>query len=308
MYKLYIGNETYISLAQAKKFVTILRENSDFEYITLDAEKVKANDLVDLLSSPSLFNSSRLIFLKRVYRNKEREAIVNFLLEYLPNNTTDKIVIWEDQKVSAVTKYVKFFKSNNQLEEYTKFNKRSFLTWAKEVIKQMDMNIDSNAINLLCTYSNYDSQRFENNLKKLKLIEKESITEEDIREFSPDTLEEDIWKLLDEINSENGKPLLILENLLKNSVDPHFIIAMILRNIRLLTMTKYLVEKNTQYSQMASILKIPPFTLSPLVNASHKYTEERVNKIYEKLSSLDYEIKVGRIEPKLGLTLLCTIL
>ncbi len=308
MHKLYIGNETYISLLQAKKFVTVLREDSNLEYITLDAEKVKASDLVDLLSSPSLFNSSRLIFLKRIYRNKEKESIVNFLLEYLPNNTTDKIVIWEDQKVSAVTRYVKFFKSNNQLEEYTKFNKRSFLTWAKDIIKQMDININSNAINLLSTYSNYDSQRFENNLKKLKLIEKENITEEDIREFSPDTLEEDIWKLLDEINSENGKPLLILENLLKNDIDPHFIIAMILRNIRLLTMTKYLVEKNTQYSQMASILKIPPFTLSPLINASHKYTTERVNKIYEKLSSLDYEIKVGRIEPKLGLTLLCTIL
>jgi DNA polymerase-3 subunit delta len=308
MHKLYIGNETYISLLQAKKFVTVLRENSDLEYITLDAEKVKASDLVDLLSSPSLFNSSRLIFLKRVYRNKEKESIVNFLLEYLPSNRTDRIVIWEDQKVSAVTRYVKFFKSNNQLEEYTKFNKRSFLTWAKDSIKQMDINIDSNAINLLSTYSNYDSQRFENNLKKLKLIGKDSITEEDIREFSPDTLEEDIWKLLDEINSESGKPLLILENLLRNSTDPHYIIAMILRNIRLLTMTKYLIEKNTQYTEMPSILKIPPFTLRPLVNASHKYTTERVNKIYEKLSSLDYEIKVGRIEPKLGLTLLCTIL
>ncbi|MFA5623115.1 MAG: DNA polymerase III subunit delta, partial [Candidatus Dojkabacteria bacterium] len=268
----------------------------------------KASDLVDLLSSPSLFNSSRLIFLKRIYRNKEKESIVNFLLEYLPSNRTDRIVIWEDQKVSAVTRYVKFFKSNNQLEEYTKFNKRSFLTWAKDSIKQMDINIDSNAINLLSTYSNYDSQRFENNLKKLKLIGKDSITEEDIREFSPDTLEEDIWKLLDEINSESGKPLLILENLLRNSTDPHYIIAMILRNIRLLTMTKYLIEKNTQYTEMPSILKIPPFTLRPLVNASHKYTTERVNKIYEKLSSLDYEIKVGRIEPKLGLTLLCTIL
>src|SRR5690606_37958730 len=148
--------------------------------------------------------------------------------------------------------------SNKQLEEYTKFNKRSFLTWAKEITQKMDISINSNAINLLATYSNYDSQRFENNLEKLKLIEKDNITEEDIREFSPDTLEEDIWKLLDEINSESGKPLLILENLLRNSTDPHYIIAIILRNIRLLTMTKHLVEKNTQYTEMPSILKIPP--------------------------------------------------
>lgn len=307
MYKLYIGNETYISLSEAKKFVNSLRENSTSEYISVDVEKIKANEIVDLLSSPSLFNSTRTIFLKRVYRNKDKDSIINFLLEYLPNNNVDNIVIWEDQKVSAVTKYVKFFKLNKQLEEYTKLNKRSFGSWAKKISEEIDIKIDINSLQLLSQYSNYDSQRFKNNLLKLKLLEK-GITEEDIKEFSPNTLEEDIWKLLDEINSQDGKPLLILENLFSHDIDPHFIISMILRNVRLLTMTKFLLEQKYQYSQMASILKIPPFTLSPLVNATSNYSIERIKTIYEKLSSLDYEIKVGRMEPKLGLTLLCTIL
>ena len=83
---------------------------------------------------------------------------------------------------------------------------------------------------------------------------------------------------------------------------------MILRNVRLLTLTKHLVQKNTNYSDMAKILKIPPFTLSPLISSSNKYSMERIKLIYEKLASLDYEIKVGRLEPKLGLTLLTTIL
>jgi len=307
MYKLYIGNETYISLSEAKKFVNSLRENSTSEYISMDVEKIKANEIVDLLSSPSLFNSTRLIFLKRVYRNKEKDSIINFLLEYLPNNNVDNIVIWEDQKVSAVTKYVKFFKANKQLEEYTKLNKRSFSSWAKNISDESGIKINSNALQLLSKYSNFDSQRFENNILKLRLLEKE-ITEEDIKEFSTDTLEEDIWKLLDEINTQDGKPLLILENLFKNDIDPLFIISMIVRNVRLLTMTKFLVEQKYQYAQMASVLKIPPFTLSPLVNTSSNYTLEKIKTIYEKLSSLDYEIKIGRMEPKLGLTLLCTIL
>jgi DNA polymerase III delta subunit len=37
-----------------------------------------------------------------------------------------------------------------------------------------------------------------------------------------------------------------------------------------------------------------------------EYSYERISLIYEKLSSLDYEIKRGRIEPQLGLTLLIT--
>lgn len=308
MYKLYIGNETYLSFTEAKKFVKNLRDESQFEYLSVDAEKIKAGDLIDILSSNSLFNNQRVIFLKRVYRNKERESIISFLLEYLDSNSTDYIVLWEDQKISSVTKYVKFFKQKNLLKEYTKLNKRSFVSWAKDILNSQNININRNALDLLIQYSNYDTERFENSIKKLQLLDKDSISEEDIKELSPNTLEEDIWKLLDEINTDNGQPLLILENLFKQEVDPNYIISMIVRNIRLITMAKYMIEKGSSYSEIASVLKIPPFTVGPIVNSAKRYNREKIRTIYEKLSSLDYEIKVGRIEPKLGLTLLCTIL
>lgn len=308
MYKLYTGNETYISLSKAKEFVKTLRSENNPEYISLDAEKVKAGELIDLLSSSSLFNPQRVIFLKRVYRNKEKESIVSFLLEYLSEDINDHIVIWEDQKINSITKYIKFFKKNNLLEEYTKLNKRTFSTWAKSIIEKEGIKIDSKALTLLVQYSNYDTERFENNVAKLKLLDKDLIEQEDVRDFAPDTLEEDIWKLLDEINSDTGQPLLILENLFKQQVDPNYIISMIVRNMRLLVMAKYMIQNNSSYSQIASVLRIPPFTISPIIDAGRRYSEQRIRTIYEKLSSLDYEIKVGRIEPKLGLTLLCTIL
>ncbi len=308
MYKLYTGNETYLSLIEAKNFANTLYEDNVTEYISLDVEKIKAEKIVDLLSSNSLFNTKRVILLKRVYRNKEKDLIIPFLLEYLQNESNDHIILWEDQKISSVTKYIKFFKKNNQLEEYTKLNKRTFLTWAKKIVKDEELEIDSKAFILLIQYSNYDTERFKNNIKKLKLIEKELIQENDIKEFSPNTYEEDIWKLLDKINSETGKSFYILENLFKQEVDPNYIISMIARNVRLIAMTKYMIKNKIPYSEIASTLKVPIFALKPIIDASQRYSEGKVLAVYEKLSSLDYEIKVGGIEPKLGLTLLCTIL
>lgn len=308
MYKLYEGNETYLSLSEAKKCLLSLRSNGNLEYISIDVERTKAGEVIDLLSSNSLFSSQRIIFLKRIYRNKEKEAIIDFLLTYLSNNPTDHIIIWEDQKINSITKYSKFFKKNNLLEEYLKLNKRTFNTWAKDILKEEEINIDSKAFNLLIQYSNYDSERFENNIKKLKILDKDIINEEDIKEFSPNTLEDDIWKLLDEINSDNGKPLRILETLFNQEVDPNYIISMIARNMRLITMTKYMIEEGYPYREIASTLKIPPFTIKPIADSSKKYSFEKIRLIYEKISSLDYEIKVGRIEPKLGLTLLSSIL
>jgi DNA polymerase III delta subunit len=123
MYKLYTGNETYISLLEAKKCLKSLCID-DVEYISLDVEKTKAGKILEILSSNSLFNPQRVIFLKRVYRNKEKNILIEYLLDYHNRDTKDHIIIWEDQKISSVTKYIKFFKKNNLLEEYTKLNKR----------------------------------------------------------------------------------------------------------------------------------------------------------------------------------------
>ncbi len=307
MYKLYIGNETYLSLKRAQEDIRELLKNGNLEYISLDAEETESSKIIELLSSQSLFNLPRLIFLKRLYKNKDRENLIPYILEFLKNNTADNIIIWEDQKISSVTKYVKFFKTTNSFVEVNKMYKPAFIKFANELSKEYGLDMNREVITLLCTYSNYDTQRLENNIKKLYLLElNKKIEKEDVRNVIADTLEDDIWKLLDEMNKTKGQPLKILERILSQRVDPKYIFPMIARNMRLITMTKYLIDHHYKYSEIASIVGVPPFTVKTLVEASDKYNWDKIMSKYEKLCNLDYEIKIGRIDPKLGLTLFCT--
>jgi len=307
MYKLYIGNETYLSFKNAKLAASNLAITNSSEYLSLDGEKTDSSKIMDLFSSQSLFNTSRVIFIKRLYRNKDRENLIPSILEYLEKNAEDNVILWEDQKVSSITKYVKFFKSKNLLEEYNKLTKPSFTKYVKDLCIEHGINIDNEFITTLSIYSNYNTERVENSIRKLKLLSEDSnISKTNIDSVIEDTLEEDIWKLLDEMNSIQGKPLIVLERILKQGVDSKYILPMIVRNMRLITLTKYLVDNNHQYGEIASILKIPPFTVRPLVEASNKYDWSKIKNKYEKLCNLDYEIKIGRIDSKLGLTLFCT--
>lgn len=308
MHKLYIGNETYLSLNNAKAMIKELLSKSDSTYISLDLEKTNSTQAMETISSNTLFSTSRVVFLKRVYRNKDREHLIPFLLEYLQKNQTDTFIIWEDQKVSAVTKYVKYFKTNKSLVEYNKLNRNEFLKYAKDKCIEISLNLDTSLISLLSDYSNYDVERLDNNIKKLKLIEKERYSKEDILEITENTLEQDIWKLLDEYNKQGGRPLEILENLFKQGLDPLFIIPMISRNLRLIALTKYLLTQNKRSSEIASLIKVHPFTVRPLIETTYRYDWEKIKTKYQKLSNLDYNIKTGGIEPKLGLTLFCTTL
>jgi len=185
--------------------------------------------------------------------------------------------------------------------------KPAFIKFANELSKEYGLDMNREVVTLLCTYSNYDTQRLENNIKKLYLLElNKKIEKEDVRNVIADTLEDDIWKLLDEMNKTKGQPLKILERILSQRVDPKYIFPMIARNMRLITMTKYLLDHHYKYSEIASIVGVPPFTVKTLVEASDKYDWDKIMSKYEKLCNLDYEIKIGRIDPKLGLTLFCT--
>ena len=307
MYKLYIGNETHISLLHAKSMVKKLLLESDITYLPIDAEKKQSTEIIEILTSNSLFSLRRVLFLKRIYRNKDKDKLIPFLLEYLEKNEKDNLIIWEDQKVSSATKYVKYFKERKLLEEHNKLNKIGFKKYVKDLCVENNISLNSYLIDVLSEYSNYDTQRIENSIKKLKLLEKETVSEEDIHLIVANTVENDIWKLLDEINSKEGKPLNILENLFKQKIDPLYIIPMIARNLRLITLTKYLLSNNASNSDIASAVKIPPFIVKPLVDTAHRYEWDKIRSRYEKLSNLDYEIKIGRIDARLGLTLFCTI-
>ncbi len=79
---------------------------------------------------------------------------------------------------------------------------------------------------------------------------------------------------------------------------------MVARNLRLLTLALYMSERGSDSREIASKLRVPPFTLPSLISSSKRTGMERLKVVYDKLASLDFEIKSGKIDPVLGLTLL----
>lgn len=307
MNKIFHGKETFLSLREAKKETRELLEDKTAEKITIEGDKVSAEKILDLLNTNSLFTPKRVIFIKRLYRNKDKKIIIPVLLEFLEkNHTNTNIIIWEDQKIRSTTKYFKYFQGIKCCEESSELNKRSFPTWAYQEIKDQGVDLDKSLVGILSERTNFSPETFANEIQKLKLTGKRVFKQEDVIENSTDTLEYDIWKLIDSINSNKNIPqrIKILEKIILQEVDVNYIIAMLARNLRLTVQIKELTEKKKSTREIASILRIPPFTIPQMQNIAKEYTKEKISLLYEKLSSLDYEIKRGRIESRLGLILL----
>lgn len=309
-YKLFHGNSPYLSRkATYKELKKIKAENPNTQIEIIEADSLESSKYADTLASSTLFASKKILFIKRLYRNKDKDKLTEYTTEYLKNNESEDIVIlWEDQKIRSTTKYLKFFKENNALEEFNTLNKRTFMTWMKEELKEQNIEIDSTIQKLIATNTNYDPERCSNELQKYKLSG-EQITKEYILETTTDTLELDIWGLIDAINHQDKSlSLEIMERLFTQNNDPHYILAMLARNLRLLTLTKHLTKKRASSGEIASVLRVPPFTVPSMIKASEQYSDEKILKMYEKFTNLDFQLKTGKIEGRLGLTLLCTYL
>lgn len=132
--------------------------------------------------------------------------------------------------------------------------------------------------------------------------------ESDLR-YVTDTLERDIWALIDAINhKDRTQSMNILENLYKQNNDPNYILSMLARNLRIMTLAKYLNEQGKSFKEICSILRIPPFTLPSILDSSKGYEWKNIQQIYKKLANLDQQIKTGKIDGNLGLTLICPYL
>ena len=311
-YKLYHGTSPYLSLSAVHTYIDdLVKKTPSISPTLLEADSLNARDIIDSLSSQSLFVSKRVILIKRMYRNKEKGALIEKVMEILKEGESkDILIIWEDQKIKSNTKYYKFFKEEKAIEEIESLNKRTFLTWLRKELDISGLKIEPTAIKELAERTNYDPERCSNEIKKFKLsTDSKIIRKEDIDQLIVDTLEKDIWDLTDAINEGNKvASMKILERLEKQFVDVNYIISMLARNLRLVTLTKSLHEEGKDYREISSILHIPPFTTPSLVRSSRKYTEERISKLYSKLSNLDYQIKSGKIDGNLGLTLICPYL
>ncbi|MGI5897980.1 MAG: DNA polymerase III subunit delta [Candidatus Dojkabacteria bacterium] len=308
IYKLYHGSSPYLSLRSVHSYIDKERkDDASIEVIQINADFADQAKLIDVISSQNLFAKRKLIFIKRIYKHKKKDSFLDELLATVKqDNSTNILIFWEDQKVKSNTKYYKFFKENDAIEESEALNKRTFFTWVKGILKEKNIEIDSDALKELAERTNYDPERCSNEIKKLLLNDDAHvIKKEDISNIVSDTLEKDIWNLIDSINNQDNKTCMeILERLKKQNTDPNYIISMLARNLRLITLTKFLDGQRKGYKEIASSLKVPPFTVPSLLKTSKKYSEEKIKKMYMKMGNLDFQIKKGLIDGNLGLTLL----
>ena len=144
-----------------------------------------------------------------------------------------------------------------------------------------------------------------NELIKLKLLLKSEMRtkfqHKDLKLF-PKNSEVVIWELLDAISARNKKVTVsMINDLCQTESDYPYLSSMLAKQLKLIYWIK---SKEVTEMDMRTIFKVHPYTISKLKAINNSFDEKLVKVLYKKLTSLDFNVKQGKIDAKLGLIIL----
>ncbi len=316
MIALLHGKNTFLINQKASELRKKLQEElekkkENYDTVRIDAASTDCNKIINEIETPSLFSPHKIITLKRPSTNPDWDKFQEYLIELAPKSKSlsNDLIVIEAKKLRSNSRLAKAFKKTGEVWASPEFNKRSFPKWAREQIAEADVKMDSQTVHLLSERVNYEPERLTREITKLSLLNKDAITEEDIAKVCPDTLEHSIWQLMDSINDGDvSQSERILSLMLRQGHEPFYILIMIARNLRITLLTKVLSGKGYSTREIASKLRVPPFTLHTTKKVARKTSINKIKTLYEKINNIDYSGKTGQLDVELALHILLSVI
>ena len=134
---------------------------------------------------------------------------------------------------------------------------------------------------------------------------KRPILPEDVQLLVPQARRERIWDMVDALGERRERQAIAsLHRLLDDGEHPLYVLAMIVRQYRILLQVKDLTARGLRSSAIAKELKLRDFVVEKMVRQARRYSLPQLEAIYAQLLATDLAIKTGQMDAVLALDVL----
>ncbi|MGI6781868.1 MAG: DNA polymerase III subunit delta [Acholeplasmataceae bacterium] len=304
---LYYGASEYILRKEINKLLTKLKvdEYNVIKYDLLESDFV---DVIEELQTISFFQSQKVVLLSSILElYKLDQYDQERFISYLEKPNPDTILIMYSSQIneneSPITNALNLYAKIIKMED---IQKKDLPNIIRKSFNDDDYQINEQAITELIERTNGDFQAIEQEITKLKLYayDQKVITIQAIRLLVSKNLEHNTFELSSAIlNKERTKAIQIYYDLLVANVQPTMIISYLSGRVRDLIHTKLLLARNYSQDMIAKHFQITDGRAYYMVRDAKKLSIDDLEKYLGQLSDLDFDIKSGNIDARLGVEL-----
>lgn len=303
-----ISNDYYLLENEANKIIKQL-EVDDFNVLSYDLETQGLDELYIEIMTISFLNDPKVIKIKNpwFFYEVRKDEDLSSLIKYFknPKENTTLIFLLEkeiDNSIDVSKEAMKYLR----FEHIEQIKKEDLFEYVKNLFLEKNYKIEDISINALLERTNYNLPTIISEVNKICIYAHDSkeITVEDIERLVPRNLEDNIFELSTAVVEKNKvKALEIYYDLIIKNIDPVSIISTLANKLKETITTKHLLEKKYSQKSVADYFNVSYGRAYYMVKNAKLNELVILNNYYDSLAELDFKIKSGQIDKKLGLEL-----
>lgn len=295
---------------------------ASLEYLNLtiiDGDTATAESIVNACETLPFMNKRRLVIVnnvsftpsgKRGFTGEAIEKLHN-CFEHLPSYIC--LVITAKGNPDRRTKLMKTVKTLGNIVEFEKLKQSSLEKWVAKRFAKDGKSIPLPVLKRFIELTGYQERDSDKTLEGIaneikKVVQycdsRTVIRREDVEALAPESLNTNIFKLVDSIGGRDiSKSFALLEDMKRGGEPPIRVLFMISRQFRLLLQTSLYKERGYSSKAIASKLRLPPFVVVSLMRQADNFAQGDLKDALKKCGEADMKIKSGGLEPWIALEL-----
>ncbi|MCL2377522.1 MAG: DNA polymerase III subunit delta [Defluviitaleaceae bacterium] len=301
VYLLY-GEERYLVNHYADTMVAALCEPDNFDNSASAAAIIMAAENLPFLAEKRLVRvrDSKLF---ASGRKAESEAMT----AYLPKVPDTTVLLFTESEVDRRGRlYKKVAELGGAIECETP-TPQALATWLTRIFKEKGKAIDPAARDLLIRNAAHNMTTLAQEAKKLAAYagQRQTVTTQDVEAICSPTLQTRVFDMIGAMAAgRTAAALDMYHNMLLMKEQPLMILAMIIRQFRILLMVKAASTQHMPKAQMAKTLGLRSFVVDDALSQNQRFTIQQLFKALSGCQETDTKIKSGRINAEIGVELL----
>ena len=283
----------------------------DLNTTVLDGKRVTLAELRHACDAIPFLAEKRLVVVEGLLTRIANQAdYLQTLTEYLLQlPSTTRLVFAEAKPLSANHAVLKLAKQEAQgfAKQFDPPDTRTLPQWIEKQVRKHGGEIEPQAAAQLAAVVGADLRLLDQEIVKLvTYVDAErAIAQEDVDAVVPYAQSAIVFDLVDALGRRDGRTAAqTLHRLLDAGEHPLGLLAMVVRQFRLLIQVKELRAEGANPQTIAKTLGIHPFPARKLHSQASHFTASQLDAVYRHLLDTDVAIKSGEIEAEVALDLL----
>ncbi|HET7628397.1 MAG TPA: DNA polymerase III subunit delta [Bacillales bacterium] len=318
LYVLY-GTEPYLIEEFQRTIIdhAVDKEAFEFNFAQYDMEETPVQQVIEDAQTLPFLGEYRVIVVKNPFfltgkqEKKSVEHDLDRLERYVEAPSPHAIVIFSGsyEKLDQRKKIVKRLKKNGELLSFSTENEKVIFELLRERAETYGAVLTQQANERLLQLVGPHLSRLIGEIDKMALYAGDGgeITADVVDLLCAKTLESNVFALVDRVVRRNlPEAFVILNDLIKQKEDPIRLLALLVRQFRIIFQVKQLKESGYTQGQMAKRLSLHPYAVKVAAQQGKGFEKERLLQWLSEMTETDFAMKTGKMDKRLALELILT--